>query len=811
MPRLTKENYLNRLQQWIEVASQDKENLYTVKLTDKYSDQPIISIDKFAKLLKLPKSSGRIILSNHCRAEMDQVWELMRSEGLILAGHSANNLNLINSLKLLLLRLEADSSLLRRIPISGNKISGQRLIHEFPEYELSTTIYNVRATAENQSVFYFRNVFTVRVLELLKEVGIHDYSTYVPVSERETPESSVTLIAVFSEARKKMNIVSVDELDAICKGPFDNILFLCALGARGVSAVSSISNFNATYQQLKKFCKSQGLFGTEPVFEVFTEYFAIKFRAYLEDLVATRELSPSWASTMLSCLQLSLSRFSELAGAHEYSYIKVAGFDVRGRTTDTYRPYSKQQREIIAKVLEKEIQWVWNRHRTPYKKSQSGGQAFIKDVVNGVRIDGDLCTEQNLRWFFDHQLQSKRITSNDISALERKSNEQLFYSAVQNYWRRNSDVSPKLEELYEDWGVPRDVYREELFPFYMRLLQVTGMNPMSALDLEIDSFEPQHPATLKPCLRYWKERSSGSKEMHLDIFDSEITWLSKSQASVVSEIIGKVKVLTESLRSRLPDDHEYSRLLFIAVGKPPRGYGKVQRLFLKSYDNIRGHFENKYRDDLVDLATGEMISLVGTRFRASLVSEMVEAGVSIREIQLMLGHASISTTLGYLDRMDFNKQARLKIQEKLQQIYENSWVPKEQMSISAPEKYRGEIIFKTPLGGCANIFNPPDFVKNSKGYDGGACSNFNKCLSCENVIITQSHLPDLFALFRDYQTAWQHGTVASTPYGSVIRENIEILKSILGDDSEFEKGELEEAERLSRYIDSAVRIDGVAL
>jgi len=79
------------------------------------------------------------------------------------------------------------------------------------------------------------------------------------------------------------------------------------------------------------------------------------------------------------------------------------------------------------------------------------------------------------------------------------------------------------------------------------------------------------------------------------------------------------------------------------------------------------------------------------------------------------------------------------------------------------------------------------------------------------VIITRAHLPDLFALLRDYQTAWQHGTVAATPYGTVIRENIEILESILGDESEFDKTELEEEQRLARYIDSTVKIDGVAV
>jgi len=299
--------------------------------------------------------------------------------------------------------------------------------------------------------------------------------------------------------------------------------------------------------------------------------------------------------------------------------------------------------------------------------------------------------------------------------------------------------------------------------------------------------------------------------MHLDIFRSEITWLSASQASKISEIIERVKALTKNLRDSLPEDHENKKILFIAEARPPQALGTVLRFYSSSYDEYRKIFEKRNISELTDSDTGEMVSIVATRFRASMVSEMIEAGVSVREIQLMMGHSSIKTTLSYLDRMDFNKQSRRTILEKLEMIYSNAWVPREKAKLPEREKAHGEVIFKTPLGGCANIFNPPEFIKNSASYDGGACSNFNKCLSCENVIITTSHLPDLFALLRDYRVAWENGSVAATPYGSVIRENIEILELILGYESEFQKSELEKAERLSRYIDSAVMIDGAAV
>ncbi|WP_202967036.1 hypothetical protein, partial [Aeromonas salmonicida] len=89
--------------------------------------------------------------------------------------------------------------------------------------------------------------------------------------------------------------------------------------------------------------------------------------------------------------------------------------------------------------------------------------------------------------------------------------------------------------------------------------------------------------------------------------------------------------------------------------------------------------------------------------------------------------------------------------------------------------------------------------------------NFNKCLSCNNVIITRSHLPDLFALYRDYTQVARNTRLMLTPHGKVIQDNIDILESILGERSEFSAKELEVAKRLSLNIESTILIDGVSL
>lgn len=810
--RLNKDDYLSLITPWIREASEQPELLYMVKLTDKYSEEPKINVEKFGNFFGLTRSQSSGSLRKFCQFELDQVFEMMRLEGLITPGISANNLNLINGMKHLLMRLETVPALLKRISIYRNSVQGSRIVHEFPEYEFTNSLYTSRkgAKSPDAAASYFRDVFNVRVMELLKEAGIYDSSLYTPVSEREEKVSVKSDKERLMEARNGPAVSSISELVGRCKDLFDSVHLLFALASRSASSDSGIANYLFGYNYFERYLKSKGVVGCEPLQDILTDYVSVKFRAFLEDLIAVRELSPSFASTILSSFQRSLRRFSELRGSENHNFVKVAGFDTQGRTSDTYKPYPKNHRETIADVLERDMQRVWNLHNTQYKKACSG-QSFLKEVRGGVRVDGSLCTEENLRWFFDQRLDSNRLTFNDIAKCKKGSDEHRFYKALAAYRKRDPNAYSTLEELYESWKVPRNPYREEIFPFYVRLLQVTGMNPNPALDLEVDAFETSHPATGKSCVRYWKGRSNGAKELHLDIFDAEITWLSKSQARKVSEIFERVKALTETMRAELPENHENKNFLFIAAGKPPTGYGKVSRLHSGNYEEVRRILQDRYSSELLDTETGEAISIVGTRFRSSLVSEMVEAGISIREIQLMLGHASITTTLQYLDRMDFNRQARQKIEEKLRQIYKNAWVPKEKGELLEQEKYHGEVVFKTPLGGCANIFNPPDFIKKSPSYSGGACSNFNKCLSCPNVIVTVSHLPDLFALLRDYHAAWSHGKVSSTPYGGAIIENIQILESVLGDGSEFAKSELEEAERLSRYIDSTVLIDGVAV
>ena len=113
-------------------------------------------------------------------------------------------------------------------------------------------------------------------------------------------------------------------------------------------------------------------------------------------------------------------------------------------------------------------------------------------------------------------------------------------------------------DVYNQWGVVPLIGIDILIPYLLKLAQVTGLNSDSLLSLDIDDYIDSHPATSRPCLRYWKERSDGHKEYHLDLFKAELTWLTYSQSQNVKEIFEEVIDITSDFRDS------------IANGNPPK-------------------------------------------------------------------------------------------------------------------------------------------------------------------------------------------------------------------------------------------------
>lgn len=336
-----------------------------------------------------------------------------------------------------------------------------------------------------------------------------------------------------------------------------------------------------------------------------------------------------------------------------------------------------------------------------------------------------------------------------------------------------------------------------IFPYFLKLMRVTAINKEVALELEVDDFEECHRLTNKPCLRYWKERSTGAKELHLDIFKAKLQWLSTKQKQTVRDVFVNVIKLTENIR--FSSKSTISNKLFI--------YESDGRNISDSILKFNGQRSRAaFRVFKATYLKNCNFDFDITQLRATVVSELLEYGASIREIQLLLGHASINVTMHYLDKLDFNVTARKELNKALKTIHEKTITDENQVAVSDDSELNNaqenEVIFRTALGGCRNILNPPSNVRSETYKEGTPCGQFNKCLSCNNLIITKSHLPELFAMQRDFESMLVQNNIANSPYRSVVNENLSILSSILDSgQSEFSGEELEIAKAKSIYID----------
>lgn len=684
------------------------------------------------------------------------------------------------------------------IPTFGNKISIRglaRQVEEFSTLEKRLNYAGVTSALENINAQHL-------------DAGYLD-SNYVAVKDR-SKKTTVEASQIGSDTLEfqrmlNLRVNHVDELEPSCVAmPFQEIKHLFAYASSfNDDWRSGFLGFNYFFA----FLKSLGFTGVEKLFEVVGAYSLVRFRAWLVDRVVGEEIAPSTANTALSKVRKSLKMLRGVFGAEDFTFYDVEGID-SVRVTDLYTPYSPSERERIASCVDADIE-LYNRLSKPYVVSGEGVDPFEHDQK---RMRRGHATLENMRWVFENRL-------NCIPPLHEECKAPGYaFSFVTTI----AKLVGNIQTVYSSWGVLQHVDSSVIAPFVVKLAQITGLNADSLKWLDLEDYTSCHPFTKRPCLRYWKERSDGEKMYPLDLVEAEITWLTSAQSKEVEKIFEAMKTLTSRFRHEAPE--EIASKLFIWQSTGAASYGEIKSLAKAQKSIVSRIFSNyaKAKNLLDDNA--EPLSLSASRLRPSFISELVDKGVSPREIQVVLGHANLRTTIGYLDRMDFNRFARKKLDATLTLIHQGAVesykridvmdvtnVKEESHSIS--RESAPKVVFKTPLADCVNIFNPPEFVTRLASYvPGTPCAMYNKCLACDNSIITVSHLPQLFAMYRDYSRLVEVSRVMDTPYGFVVKENMALLKVMLHPEtSDFSEEELMKAQRLSEYVETTILIDGVGV
>jgi hypothetical protein len=116
---------------------------------------------------------------------------------------------------------------------------------------------------------------------------------------------------------------------------------------------------------------------------------------------------------------------------------------------------------------------------------------------------------------------------------------------------------------------------------------------------------------------------------------------------------------------------------------------------------------------------------------------------------------------------------------------------------NTPDANPGQYVFKGPVCHCKNPYDPPDIVKKSKSYmEGNACTFWNMCLTCPNVLITEMNLPKLFAYRNIIERSLAN--VNEIPrQGELYKKILMILNEVLAPNILFSAEKLEWAESLA--------------
>ena len=690
-------------------------------------------------------------LNEYCKT----VTQLMINAGVIVPDKPAAANNMRRQLLKWWHNLSIEDK--KGLDLFGNKISTRRTLkHVLPGIKTSKGYELVAETVTQLNS------------ELL-ELGIlkNDYVLTKDRSEQRNKNRSVAANAkrdlwvflIGQPLETANDLLPVDDYDE----PYIQVKQLFAVAALKVSSESGKDNYLDACTDVIKYLGSESVPPNSKLIDILNEFFLARFKQdYLQEKIYVNGLSPKTANGRLSSVRRTLNRAKEIQGLGFSSFYDQASFDDDKRTTKNYKPYTHTERAKIDEFINTEIAQI-RELMEPYVEKGLGEYPLLDDGS----IKSGFGTQENANYLFEKHLNSKPVFYNQGNCKFSKG----FLNIVDN-------LDCGLHDLYQEWGVLPMVTKEFVAPFVLKLAQITGMNFDSIIYLDIDDFNSSHPATAKPCLTYWKERSTGEKEYHLDLFTAKLQWLSQSQSKDVENIFTTLLNLTAELRKEAP--LKIKNRLFIYQSDGQVTFGKTMAI-----DGIYGYCSNmvdKYQ--IVD-ENGDRTQLNTARFRPSFVSQLVELGVSLREIQIMLGHKNIYTTMSYLDKLDFNPIARKKITKALEHIHEKvvkSGLAEKPQNVDIPLNEQ-RVIFSTPLGGCANIFEPPKHIKSSKLYQKGQpCSQYNNCLSCDNVLLTKHNLPELFAMQRDYSLLLQRNRILDTPYGLVIEENLSLLDEILSPD-----------------------------
>lgn len=459
--------------------------------------------------------------------------------------------------------------------------------------------------------------------------------------------------------------------------------------------------------------------------------------------------------------------------------------------TDAHASYSDKELTQILNAVAEELRFSYTVAEGYTKQSPEVGRDPRVEPTRGRNKGYGYGVEANMRWYFENVLDCEPI----LGFGPTKKGHARFLNAAHEY-------HGGLHKLYRSWGIAAIPDDALVMPLAINLLYLTGLNPSSLLGLKVDCLRDEHPLTGMPYLLFEKERSNGEKELHLPLLEKrEERGLKRKQTLQVKRVITTILKLTTKIRDRLPENDPLKNLLFIHGSTGAHAYTRTLPL-----TNGRTSAWCKWMVEKYDLRNDEdgPLNFNLVRFRSTKLTEMALEGRDFFEIQQVARHKSIVQTLRYIAANRLDEPARKVVSEALAQIRANQaevFSPREPTAVS-PDPIN---LFRGLIADCKNVFDPPDRVKRAVDFvPGQACTRFNMCLFCRNVVVLKEHLPSLVA-YRSQILAAQANNVQNLPHAHLYNQTLSVLDDLLNPEvSQFTADEIEWAFDMATTIDVVV-------
>jgi hypothetical protein len=502
----------------------------------------------------------------------------------------------------------------------------------------------------------------------------------------------------------------------------------------------------------------------------------------------------------------------DLAATHDIINISMPQAH---RESDMHAVYSSGEVADILEAVRKDMQYT-NAVIAGYCRTNIGRDPQVRPDP-ALRINpqkyaahgyGWNC-EANLRWYFENRMGCRAMAGVEDDAAHHNA---FFLGAIRYHGGAKS--------LYKNWGVTPQVDRDILWPLVVQLSYLTGLNPYSLMELKAECLS-EHPLTGTPVLRYVKLRSKGEKELLIDLLNEKAPDvaqdienvempLKREHAVLVQRVIEKILRLTKPVREH-PNFPEHLRdLLFVYQSSGRNSFGEYQAVPVWKMNQWCRELGERHN---LRSSAGLPLSFTLVRFRPTRLTEMAAQGKDFFEIQHVAGHKSLNTTLTYIEQRTLDVVAEREVTSALERIWSN----REEFSAPARQQRRTIpiVAFKGLISNCKNVFDPPRSVQLAADYvEGQACTRFNMCLLCKNVVIMKEHLPVLAHYRSQVRVAISNAGV-DIPHVALYEKSLAILDQIFDPNtSEFSEEDIDEgvaaAEYLDVVIDPLVYVGGVA-